>query len=373
MWDGAVGIIAQIMLQGLPLDQTLKSVYKKNPKWGSKDRRLIGQMVFDCVRYWRKYLAMSGHPWSDDTVWTKEHVTPVLTAWAQEHDYLEKVAGPALAFNDQESFPDWMAGETSPEVLTALNEEAPIFLRANTLQNSASTIGRILQDKGIAVEVMGDAIKVLDRAAFKKAANEKLFPAGLFEVQDLGSQQIAPMLQAKANDRVLDACAGNGGKTLHLAQLMKNQGQITATDISELKLYQLEARCRDARFSIVRTRPAPIKDLIFDAVLLDVPCSGLGVIRRHPERKWQCTPAIIRDLVQVQKDLLESYKSTVRPGGALLYATCTFVSAENQLQVKAFLERNPAWSLEEEKSFLSGPRGWDCFYAARLRHQVLPS
>ncbi|MEK6623810.1 MAG: SAM-dependent methyltransferase, partial [Bdellovibrionota bacterium] len=253
------------------------------------------------------------------------------------------------------------------EVLCALNQEAPIFLRANTLKNSASTLARLLQDKGVLAEVMGDALKVVDRAAFKKATNENLFPAGLFEVQDLGSQQIAPMLQVKPHDRVLDACAGNGGKTLHLAQLMKNQGQITASDIAELKLRQIEVRCRDARVSIVRTRLAPIVDLVFDAVLLDVPCSGLGVIRRHPERKWQCTSGKIQELVKMQKELLELYKNTVRPGGALLYATCTFVADENHHQIKSFLARNPGWSLEEEKSFLSGPRGWDCFYAARLR------
>ncbi|MBI2522432.1 MAG: RsmB/NOP family class I SAM-dependent RNA methyltransferase [Bdellovibrio sp.] len=371
VWEGAVGIIAQIVLQGLPLDQTLKLVYKKNPKWGSKDRRLIGQMVFDCVRYWRKYLVMSGYTWNDQTVWGQEHVTACMNIWAQEHDYADKVENTiALSFNDRESFPDWMAGETSEEVLAALNQEAHIFLRANALKNSASSLGRLLQDKGIQVEVMGDAVKVVDRAAFRKATNDNLFFAGLFEVQDLGSQQIAPMLQVKPHDRVLDACAGNGGKTLHLAQLMHNQGQIMASDISELKLRQIEVRCRDARISIVRTRLAPISGLLFDAVLLDVPCSGLGVIRRHPERKWQCTPDKIAELVEVQRGLLESYKKTVRPGGALLYATCTFVAAENQLQIKSFLARNYEWKLEEEKSFLAGARGWDCFYAARLRFGV---
>ncbi len=373
MWDGAMGIISSILLEGKPLDQTLKAVYKKNPKWGSKDRRFVGKMVFDCIRYWRKYLVMAGETWRDDVVWKQPHVVLAMISWAREHDYelpMECLPAPLnvqLSFADQEAFPDWMARETSPEVLAALNQEAPVFLRVNTLKNSPASVARMMQDKGVAVEVLGDTLKIVDRAAFKKATTAELFPAGLFEVQDLGSQQIAPMLGARPDDRILDACAGNGGKTLHLAQLMKNQGQITASDIAELKLRQIEVRCRDARVSIVRTRLAPITDLVFDAVLLDVPCSGLGVIRRHPERKWQCTPATINELVQVQRQLLESYHTAVRPGGALLYVTCTFIAAENQQQIKSFLERHPAWHLEEEKVLLTGQREWDCFYAARLR------
>src|SRR6185369_699383 len=152
---------------------------------------------------------------------------------------------------------------------------------------------------------------------------------GLFEIQDGASQQVAPMLDPKPGERVIDACAGGGGKTLHLAALMKNKGRIISMDVSEVKLKALRERCSRNGVDIAEVKVIESSKTIkrleknADRVLLDVPCSGLGVLRRNPDKKWKLKPEDFIELRKLQAEILESYSEMTKVGGRLVYATCS--------------------------------------------------
>jgi 16S rRNA (cytosine967-C5)-methyltransferase len=199
------------------------------------------------------------------------------------------------------------------------------------------------------------------------------FKNGLFEVQDGASQQVAPLLDVHPGMRVIDACAGAGGKTLHLAALLGNKGKIIALDVHARKLEELRKRCSRAGVDVVETRliesAKTIKRLekSADRVLLDVPCSGLGVLRRNPDTKWKISPEEITHLKALQAEILATYSNMVIDGGRLVYATCSCLPSENERQVESFLAANPGkWRLVEERKFAPGENGYDGFYAAAL-------
>jgi 16S rRNA (cytosine967-C5)-methyltransferase len=173
--------------------------------------------------------------------------------------------------------------------------------------------------------------------------------------------------------RVVDGCAGAGGKSLHLAALMKNKGRIVALDTIEWKLKELRKRAARAGADTIETKviegAQTIKRLreTADRVLLDVPCSGLGVIRRNPDAKWKLHEEELTRLTALQADILERYSRMTRPGGKLVYATCSIFRSENEDQVRAFLQKyGEEWTLEEEFRLQPGDDGGDGFYAARL-------
>ncbi|MCZ8215023.1 MAG: class I SAM-dependent methyltransferase, partial [Cyclobacteriaceae bacterium] len=186
-----------------------------------------------------------------------------------------------------------------------------------------------------------------------------------------GSQAIAPFLQVEPGMRVIDACAGAGGKTLHLAALMQNKGRIISMDTEEWKLTELKLRARRAGVGNVETRviesTKTIKRMekMGDRVLLDVPCSGLGVLRRNPDAKWKLSPEFIEKVIDLQKNILHDYSMMVKPGGKLVYSTCSLMPTENEKQVATFLANNPDFTLEEEKHIWPS-EGFDGFYMARV-------
>lgn len=172
--------------------------------------------------------------------------------------------------------------------------------------------------------------------------------------------------------RIIDACAGGGGKTLHLAACMKNQGRIVALDTVDWKLSELKKRARRAGAHIIETRVIDsgktIKRLAAtaDRVLLDVPCSGLGVLRRNPDTKWKLSPNSIDEVAATQQQILSQYSTMVKPGGYLVYATCSILPQENEQQVKNFLDRNPSFELDAQKNVWPSA-GFDGFYMARIK------
>ena len=179
------------------------------------------------------------------------------------------------------------------------------------------------------------------------------------------------MLDPQPGERIADACAGAGGKTLHLAALMKNKGKILALDIHDYKLNELKIRTRRAGVDIVETRVIDSSKVIkrladsFDRVLLDVPCSGMGVLRRNPDSKWKLNPEEIQKMQSLQKEILGSYSKMVKPGGILVYATCSLLPSENQKQVEAFM--GEGWTLLQEIVVLPDEGRGDGFYAAKLK------
>jgi 16S rRNA (cytosine967-C5)-methyltransferase len=214
-----------------------------------------------------------------------------------------------------------------------------------------------------------------DALILKERANVFLtdaFKEGMFEVQDASSQMVARFLDVKPGMRVVDTCAGAGGKTLHMASLMENKGQLIAMDLYESKLKQLKIRAkRNGAFNIeyrIIDSTKVIKKLHekADRVLIDAPCSGLGVLKRNPDSKWKLQPEFIDNIRKVQAEVLENYSKIVKPGGKMVYATCSVLPSENQEQVQKFLQTESGKQFEFVKDIkvLASESGFDGFYMA---------
>ncbi len=206
----------------------------------------------------------------------------------------------------------------------------------------------------------------------KNIFSSECFQKGFFEIQDRGSQQIAPLLGAQSGGLVIDACAGAGGKSLHLANLMQNKGKIIAMDIHEWKLKELQTRATRQGVNMIETRLISADSLReleskADALLLDVPCSGTGVIRRHPDSKWKLSRTEVDSLVQTQARILREYSKMLKPGGLLLYATCSVMNSENQEQIRKFLLAESTWKLLSEHQLDPDQQRGDGFFAALLQ------
>lgn len=173
--------------------------------------------------------------------------------------------------------------------------------------------------------------------------------------------------------RVIDCCAGAGGKTLHIATLMKNKGQVIAMDIYDYKLQELKRRARRNELFNIETKliePRTLKRLeaSADRVLIDAPCSGLGVLRRNPDSKWKLKPSFLDEIRTTQQEILQQYSKLVKQGGKLIYATCSILPSENKKQIEQFLlsEKGKDFQLEAEDVILAHTSGYDGFYMARL-------
>jgi 16S rRNA (cytosine967-C5)-methyltransferase len=199
------------------------------------------------------------------------------------------------------------------------------------------------------------------------------FKNGLFEVQDASSQLVASFMDVAPGMRVIDACAGAGGKSMHIAALMQSKGRLTSLDTEQWKLDETKKRARRAGISNLETKliegPKTIKKLYgtADRLLLDVPCSGLGVLKRNPDAKWKLSLGFIDRIKKEQQDILQEYSKIIKPGGKFVYATCSILPSENQLQVQAFLSTNANYELEEERVVLPSESGFDGFYMARIK------
>jgi 16S rRNA (cytosine967-C5)-methyltransferase len=203
------------------------------------------------------------------------------------------------------------------------------------------------------------------------------FKEGLFEVQDASSQLVAEFLDVKPGQRVIDTCAGAGGKTLHLAALMENKGQLIALDIYARKLTELKRRAKRAGAHNVETREIDSTKVIkklhnsADRVLIDAPCTGLGVLRRNPDAKWKMQPDFLEKVIATQKQILSDYSKMVKPEGKLVYATCSILPQENKEQVKTFLESEEGkdFILIRDKNIYASVEGFDGFYMALLQRK----
>ncbi|PIU00808.1 MAG: hypothetical protein COT74_02590 [Bdellovibrionales bacterium CG10_big_fil_rev_8_21_14_0_10_45_34] len=250
------------------------------------------------------------------------------------------------------------------------NQEAPVFLRTNTALTTAPELQQNLEASGISLDPVSEIGFRLKRR--QNVFVTPAFKAGLFEVQDGHSQLIAPLLEIKPGMRVMDGCAGAGGKTLHLSNLMKNQGKILACDPSKNKIAELKLRLRRAKVDNVEVHHIEDEGFLkrhrerFDALLLDVPCTGSGVFRRNPEAKYSLCQEDLERLISTQRDILEKYSKVLKPGGKLLYSTCSVFDKENLAQINEFVDDHPEWSIDLVESWLPSPYSGDGFFAARL-------
>lgn len=374
-----------IFNQKFHADKVIERQLKLHKKWGSRDRKIFAETIYSIVRNWRKYYVMSGLTWRDfnESEVSEDLIYKVLYLEFQSQGLIwpnwvtePNITDVPLGFKDKESIPDWLNelgekqfGNVWPQVMSSLNKQANIYLRANTLKNSAADLAKTLHEEDIEAHVKdGNCVQLSRRA---NVFRTKAFKSGLFEVQDYGSQKIAEFLQPKPKDRVWDACAGAGGKSLSIAAIMENKGKIIASDIHEWKLRELKKRAKRNSVDVIETRLIDSKIIKrmqgkIDKLLLDVPCSGLGVLRRNPDTKWKMSLERITELLKLQQEILEKYSVTVKPGGIMVYATCSFLESENLDQVKFFVKKHPEWQIETYKHIL--PQDYDCdaFFMAKL-------
>jgi 16S rRNA (cytosine967-C5)-methyltransferase len=383
-----------IFNEGEYADKVVARALKLDKRWGSSDRKFVAETIYEIVRWKRLYseIANVKEPFNRDELWRIFAVWAVLRGypipdWRQLEGTPErKIKGKFDELSKirkfRESIPDWMDElgvlELNEDVWTkeiaAQNKQAQVILRVNTLKTTKEKLRAILMDAGIETEFLKD---YSDALVLKERANVFLtdaFKEGLFEVQDASSQLVAPLLDVKPGMRVVDTCAGAGGKTLHLASLMQNKGQLIAMDLYESKLKQLKLRAkRNGAFNIeyrIIDSTKVIKKLHekADRVLIDAPCSGLGVLKRNPDSKWKLQPEFIENIKKIQREVLENYSKIVKPGGKLVYATCSVLPSENQEQIKHFLSTDAGknFTFVEDHKILSQNTGFDGFYMALL-------
>jgi 16S rRNA (cytosine967-C5)-methyltransferase len=382
--------LAEVFENGKHADRMIDKYLRTNRKWGARDRKFFAEGVYEIVRHKRKlqFLVESEELWPMIGAYlvtkgfelpNREEFDSIDVGRVQSRSKYAKP--PEIEF----SFPDWInqLGQEEfkaewVELMKSLNQPAEVFLRANALKTTADQLIKELKVEEIEADkvksnafIFESCLKLRER---KNVFITQAFKKGAFEMQDAASQLVAPLLQVEPGHRVVDACAGAGGKSLHIAAMMQNKGKIIAMDIHDWKLKELRDRCSRAGVDILETKLIDSNKTIkrlensFDRVLLDVPCSGLGVIRRNPDTKWKLSMDEIERLVSLQREIISKYSEMCKVGGLMVYATCSILHRENEDQVKWFLnsEYGKNWTLQKEMRVWPHKHGFDGFYAAVL-------
>jgi|TARA_R100001198_G_C5239815_1_gene217221 16S rRNA (cytosine967-C5)-methyltransferase len=375
-------------------DKVIQQLLKRDKRWGARDRAFVAETTYDIVRWKRLYaeIAEVKEPFDRDNLWRIFAVWATLRGiklpdWKYfENTPTRKIKGRFDELSKirkyKESIPDWLDELGEKELgkavwtkeIAALNEQADVILRVNTLKTTKEKLQSELFDLDIETEFIKDyphALKLKERA---NVFTTEAFQNGLFEVQDASSQLVAEFLNVQPGMRVVDACAGAGGKALHLASLMENKGQIIAMDIYDNKLKELKRRAKRNGAHNIEPRHIDSTKVIkklydkADRVLIDAPCSGLGILRRNPDAKWKLQPEFLENIKKTQQEILQQYSRMVKPAGQMVYATCSILPSENKKQVETFLtsEMGKDFTFVKDKSILSHKTGYDGFYMALL-------
>lgn len=374
-WAAAAGIIDRIA-DGEPAEKALTNWARSSRFAGSKDRAAVRDHVFDILRCWRSVAALGGggsgrlrvlgrlrQTGEDpDTVFTGDgYALAALTE-------AERSGGSVPTGAEAQDLPDWLydmfvneLGEDAQAFSDALRTRAPVFLRVNSLKTTRPDAMAALSADGIVTDphpMSGTALIVTEGA--RRIAQSGAYLTGLVELQDVASQAVVDALPLTAGMRVLDYCAGGGGKTLAMAAHLR--GPVEAHDADPRRMADLPARA-DRAEAAVRITAQPKGP--YDLVLCDVPCSGSGAWRRAPEGKWSLTPERLDAIRSVQAQILEDVIPLVAAQGVLAYATCSVLRSENEDQIAAFLQRHPNWHCTKQHRFFPD-QGGDGFYLAIL-------
>ncbi|QCX54048.1 RsmB/NOP family class I SAM-dependent RNA methyltransferase [Elizabethkingia sp. JS20170427COW] len=374
-------------------DKVIERLLKSHKKWGSQDRAVVSEIFYNIIR-WKKrieyYIGEGAKPgniykmilayllWSDTHYKKFEEFDGIKIA-----DIITKLKKGYLPTKAIEhSIPEWLAETLEKEIgpnwereMDALNEQAPTILRVNTLKATKQDLIYELEEndiKSYPINGYPDAVVLEEK---RNVFITEAFKKGMFEVQDASSQLIGKFLGVKEGMRVVDACAGAGGKTLHLSALMKNKGQIIALDIHAWKLAELKRRAKRAGAHNIEVRPIEDSKVIkrlhnsADRLLIDAPCSGLGVLKRNPDSKWKIDAEFIDRIRKEQESILQDYSKIIKKDGLMVYATCSILPSENTLQTQKFLANNPNYELVEEQKIMPS-EGFDGFYMALIRRKA---
>lgn len=369
------------VLAGDPAERALTGWARGSRFAGSQDRAAVRDLVFDALRRRRSFAALGGAAsgrglmlgalraaGSDpDALFTGEGYAPSpLTAAERAEGHAPAAGAEAL------DCPDWLypvlgaaLGADTAAVLEALQHRAPVHLRVNLQRSSRAAAAAALAARGIATvphALSPAALEVVAGARGVKA--DPAYLDGTVELQDAASQAVADLVPLAPGGRMLDFCAGGGGKTLAVGGRVA--GRFLAHDVHPRRMADLPARAERAGLKVRCVTTGELAALArFDVVLVDAPCSGSGSWRRDPEGKWALTPAGLDAVVALQARILADAAPLVASGGALVYATCSMIDAENRDQVAAFLARHPGWTLSLQRRF-TPLDGGDGFFAAVL-------
>lgn len=364
-------VLSEVLQLAGPADVVISRYFREHAKLGMRERGAIAETVYAVLRNRLVYshLAESGKGslirrlvllgisdvFGADVA---DGISEEETAWL---DHVMKIDRSSLPKKMQANLPDWLydrllaqyGEDETLKLAFALNSSAPLDLRVNTLKIRKADALKVLKEVSAECEQTPYAPSGI--RLYKKMALQKmpLFKEGGIEVQDEGSQLLAQIVGAKRGEMVVDFCAGAGGKTLALGVAMRNTGRLYAFEVSEKRLAKMKPRLARSGLSnvhpvqIAHERDSRIKRLAAkaDRVLVDSPCSGLGTLRRNPDLKWRQTPETIAEMAKKQKAILESAARLVKPGGRLVYATCSLLDDENDKIVAGFLEKDDRFVL----------------------------
>ncbi len=394
-----VHVLGATLVEKHPADRSLAAVLKANHQLGSRDRRLISETLFAVLRWWgwlrhlapQDMVAAIGTgrvPATTLSQWVplfaaawllecREELPPGVLFWLRQAGVApEKLPSipPNAPLRDRRKLlrpffsakgtlpplpeealiPSWAIEKiASPRPLTELidwlQRRPPVWLRAQTANTAA--LWDDLQQEGLQI-ITHQQLANAAKAQFA-GVNLRLLPAfsrGEFEIQDLASQAVGYICAPQPGSRWWDACAGGGGKSLHLAWLMNRKGSLLATDNRAYKLQDLKLRARRAQFPNIRTKewlgvPVPRYNASFNGVLVDTACSCSGTWRRNPDARWTTFPQDLPELTALQTQLLTNAADAVAPGGTLVYSTCSLFQEENDAIVQAFLNQHPDFAL----------------------------
>ena len=362
--DLSTELLRAVLKLDQPADGVVSAFFRQHRALGSRERHALAETAYTVLRQRLLFqnLAQSGTgPLERRLVLLAWQGTPnylLAATEAHEQAWLDKIRqiDPAtLPEKQRHNLPDWLAaplkdtlGDDFWPLVQALNEAAPLDLRVNVLKAKRDEVRQALADAGLAAEPTPHSpwgLRLQGKPALHKL---DVFTQGLVEVQDEGSQLLALITDAKRGEMVVDFCAGAGGKTLALGAAMRNTGRLYAFDVSGHRLDALKPRLARSGLSnvhpaqIAHERDDRIKRLAgkIDRVLVDAPCSGLGTLRRNPDLKWRQSPKAVEELQAKQTAILASAARLLKPGGRLVYATCSLLAAENEAVAEAFTAAN---------------------------------
>ncbi len=390
---GVIYTLDNIFNNKIFADKAIEKTLKSNKKWGSKDRGFIAETCYDIVRWKRLYSKIadiksphnSNELWKFFSVWAVLRGIPIPNWKEFENIPKRKIKGKFDSLSKirkfRESIPNWLDKIGSQELgekkwekeLNELNKSSSVVIRTNTHKITKNQLKKVLTNEGIETNTIKDYPNAL---VLKKRCNlfvRESFKKGFYELQDASSQLVAPFLELEKGMRVCDVCAGAGGKTLHLSCLMENKGKIIAMDINQYKLNELRKRSkRNGAFNIQTKLIDNLKSVKklygkFDRLLIDAPCSGLGVLKRNPDAKWKLNLDFIQRVREKQLNILKKYSPLLKKGGKLVYATCSILPSENEIQIKKFLKSEEGKNFDfEDENKINPSDGFDGFYMARL-------
>ncbi len=398
--DKTVEAIRILLPLEFPADAILRRFFQNNPKLGAHDRSFIAETAFGILRH-RLLLEHIVDPATPRSLLLAYLIRfkgvnlRELKPWAKEPEMkwlpeIKAIKTGALPLAAQTEFPQWLLEKlkcfmSDTDILNlglSLQNTAPLDLRVNTLLAKREQVLETLSKDNIMAEAMPFSpcgIRLRDKPAINR---HPLFLSGKIEVQDEGSQLLGYLLAPKRGEMIADFCAGAGGKSLLLGTLMHSKGRLYAFDVSEKRLNNLKPRLKRSGLSNIHIQrinnenDIKVKRLSgkIDRVLVDAPCSGLGTLRRNPDLKWRQSPQSIAELKIKQAAILTAASGLVKPGGRLVYATCSFLPEENQEIIENFKTQNPEFTLLDSAGLMAEQKiavnTGECLQLSPYTHQT---